>query len=67
MGAARLLSEGFRQPPVDVKANAEALGGPTRFSESPEMSRSILNPAAHHMKRVKSIPSIGRGSKAAAA
>jgi hypothetical protein len=40
---------------------------PARLSESPEMARSILNPAAHQMKRVRSIPNLGRGSKATAA
>ncbi|TWU77132.1 hypothetical protein ED733_008337 [Metarhizium rileyi] len=37
-----------------------------RMSESPELSRSVLNPAALPMKRVASIPNIGRSSKAAA-
>lgn len=52
------------------EAHALAHRSPTvsnRPSESPEMVRSMVNPAHHQMKRVTSIPSIGRGSKAAAA
>ncbi|KAH0595594.1 hypothetical protein MHUMG1_06770 [Metarhizium humberi] len=37
-----------------------------QMSEPPELSRSVLSPAAHQMKRVASIPNIGRSSKAAA-
>ncbi|KAK2606133.1 hypothetical protein QQS21_003416 [Conoideocrella luteorostrata] len=40
---------------------------PSRMSESPELSRSVLSPAAHKMKRVSSIPNMSRGSKTAAA
>ncbi|KAM3481274.1 hypothetical protein MY8738_004530 [Beauveria namnaoensis] len=39
----------------------------TRLSESPEMSRSILKPSTHQMKRVASVPSANRTSKATAA
>ncbi|KAM3436288.1 hypothetical protein MY4824_004439 [Beauveria thailandica] len=39
----------------------------TRLSESPEMSRSILKPSPHQMKRVASVPSANRTSKATAA
>ncbi|KND94932.1 hypothetical protein TOPH_00222 [Tolypocladium ophioglossoides CBS 100239] len=61
-------------PPADVQATfdgqATAHQSPalsSRMSESPEMARSILNPAARQMKRVSSIPNLGRGSKTAAA
>ncbi|POR39807.1 Sds3-like protein [Tolypocladium paradoxum] len=61
-------------PPADVRATfdgqATAHRSPalsSRMSESPEMARSILKPAAHPMKRVGSIPNLGRGSKTAAA
>ncbi|TQV99727.1 transcriptional regulatory protein DEP1 [Cordyceps javanica] len=37
-----------------------------RLSESPEMSRSILKPPAHQMKRVASVPSTSRPPKATA-
>ncbi|QUC17837.1 uncharacterized protein UV8b_02078 [Ustilaginoidea virens] len=37
------------------------------LSESPELARSVLNPAVHPAKRVSSIPNIGRGPKATAA
>ncbi|KAJ3492905.1 hypothetical protein NLG97_g5067 [Lecanicillium saksenae] len=37
-----------------------------RLSESPEMSRSILKPSAHQMKRVGSVPSASRAAKATA-
>lgn len=39
----------------------------SRLSESPDMARSMLNQSVHPMKRVGSIPSLGRGPKAAAA
>ncbi|KAJ6446132.1 Sds3-like protein [Purpureocillium lavendulum] len=61
-------------PPADVKAafDGQAVARrspalPGRISESPEMARSKLNPAAHPMKRVGSIPNLGRGPKTAAA
>ncbi|KAK3180353.1 hypothetical protein K4F52_008324 [Lecanicillium sp. MT-2017a] len=38
----------------------------TRLSESPELSRSILNSGANQMKRVGSVPTVNRGSKTAA-
>ncbi|KPM40949.1 hypothetical protein AK830_g5572 [Neonectria ditissima] len=38
-----------------------------RLSESPELTRSVLNPAHHQMKRVGGISTINRGSKTAAA
>ncbi len=38
----------------------------SRLSESPELSRSILNSGGHQMKRVGSVPTVNRGSKAAA-
>ncbi|KAK1250199.1 hypothetical protein MKX08_010202 [Trichoderma sp. CBMAI-0020] len=61
-------------PAADPKA---ALDGPgaarspaalsARLSESPEMTRNILNPASHQMKRMGSTPGLGRSSKTAAA
>ncbi|OAQ84226.1 transcriptional regulatory protein DEP1 [Purpureocillium lilacinum] len=61
-------------PPADVKAAFDgqpaARRSPamsSRKSESPEMTRSKLNPASHPMKRVGSIPNLGRGPKTAAA
>ncbi|KAK7415502.1 hypothetical protein QQX98_005855 [Neonectria punicea] len=38
-----------------------------RLSESPELTRPVLNPAHHQMKRVGGITTINRGSKTAAA
>lgn len=38
----------------------------SRLSESPEMSRSMVNPGGSQMKRVGSVPTANRGSKAAA-
>lgn len=38
-----------------------------RLSESPEMTRNILNPASHQMKRMGSMPGLSRSSKTAAA
>ncbi|KAL7927504.1 Sds3-like domain-containing protein [Trichoderma austrokoningii] len=38
-----------------------------RLSESPEMTRNILNPTSHQMKRMGSMPGLSRSSKAAAA
>ncbi|KAH6898513.1 hypothetical protein B0T10DRAFT_453841 [Thelonectria olida] len=38
-----------------------------KLSESPELTRSMLNPAHHQMKRVGGLPGINRSSKAAAA
>lgn len=59
---------------VDRKASIEGInamqrspGLSGRLSESPELARSMLSSGAHQMKRVASIPSIGRGSKATAA
>lgn len=58
---------------ADLKA---ALDGPgavrspahsARLSESPEITRNLLNPSSHQMKRMSSISGLGRGSKAAAA
>ncbi|PWI74234.1 Sds3-like protein [Purpureocillium lilacinum] len=61
-------------PPADVKAAFDgqpaARRSPamsSRKSESPEMTRSKLNPPSHPMKRVGSIPNLGRGPKTAAA
>lgn len=61
-------------PAADPKA---ALDGPgaarspatlsARLSESPEMTRNILNPASHQMKRMGSMPGLSRSSKTAAA
>ncbi|KAL7950644.1 hypothetical protein V8C42DRAFT_307137 [Trichoderma barbatum] len=59
--------------PADLKA---ALDGPgavrspalsARLSESPEITRNILNPASHQMKQIGGISGLGRGSKTAAA
>lgn len=58
---------------TDLKA---ALDGPgavrspalsARLSESPEITRNILNPASHQMKPLGGISGLGRGSKTAAA
>ncbi|PNP53970.1 hypothetical protein THARTR1_05657 [Trichoderma harzianum] len=38
-----------------------------RLSESPEITRNILNPASHQLKQMGSISGLGRGSKTAAA
>ncbi|KAF3075487.1 hypothetical protein CFAM422_002374 [Trichoderma lentiforme] len=38
-----------------------------RLSESPEITRNILNPASHQMKQIGGISGLGRGSKTAAA
>ncbi|KAM0254447.1 hypothetical protein ACHAQJ_006787 [Trichoderma viride] len=38
-----------------------------RLSESPEITRNILNPSSHQMKRMGSMPGLSRGSKTAAA
>ncbi|PNP42559.1 hypothetical protein TGAMA5MH_05300 [Trichoderma gamsii] len=38
-----------------------------RLSESPEMTRNLLNPASHQMKRMGSMPGLSRSSKTAAA
>ncbi|KOS18673.1 Transcriptional regulatory protein DEP1 [Escovopsis weberi] len=61
----------------DLKATLDVPTPPTqqrsaslaaRLPESPEMARSIAHPSpAHQMKRMGSIPSLSRGSKAAAA
>ncbi|KAH7162926.1 hypothetical protein B0J13DRAFT_615537 [Dactylonectria estremocensis] len=62
-------------PPTDIKTSftgskqkqqaSPALSN--RLSESPELTRSALNPAHHQMKRVGGLPSINRGPKTAAA
>ncbi|KAI5466218.1 Sds3-like-domain-containing protein [Mariannaea sp. PMI_226] len=39
----------------------------TRLSESPELTRSMLNPSHHQMKRVSGIPGVNHGSKTATA
>ncbi|CAM1506701.1 Fc.00g063420.m01.CDS01 [Cosmosporella sp. VM-42] len=66
--------QGLVPAPADTKA---ALDGPSskqrspaissRLSESPELARTLLNPAHHQMKRVGSLSGMNRGSKTAAA
>ncbi|KAM3553238.1 hypothetical protein ARSEF4850_007007 [Beauveria asiatica] len=63
----RVVSQG---PIFQNEHPASSLKSPapsTRLSESPEMSRSILKPSPHQMKRVASVPSANRTSKATAA
>lgn len=62
-------------PPTDIKppftgSNSKQQPSPSlsnRLSESPELTRSVLNPAHHQMKRVGGLPGINRGPKTAAA
>ncbi|OAA67561.1 Sds3-like protein [Cordyceps fumosorosea ARSEF 2679] len=49
-------------PPPSLKSAALS----ARLSESPELSRSILKPPPHQMKRVASVPSANRTPKATA-
>lgn len=49
--------------PGAVRAPAHS----ARLSESPEITRNLLNPSSNQMKRMSSISGLGRGSKAAAA
>ncbi|KAL6868634.1 hypothetical protein J3F83DRAFT_761164 [Trichoderma novae-zelandiae] len=59
--------------PTDLKAVLDGPGAvrspahSARLSESPEITRNLLNPSSHQMKRMSSISGLGRGSKAAAA
>lgn len=73
MTAPRQISQGAAPTSAaERKASLDALstiqrspGLSGRLSESPELARTVLG--ANPMKRVGSIPSIGRGSKATAA
>jgi hypothetical protein len=74
LGGNRVTLHNLASSTADMKsaldgaaAAQKPAAAPARLSESPELARSILNPAAHQMKRVRSIPNLGRGSKAAAA
>ncbi|KAM5355736.1 hypothetical protein ACJ41O_002382 [Fusarium nematophilum] len=58
---------------VDIKSNSttnpkqQSPSLLNRLQDSSELSRTILNPAHHQMKRVSSLSSVGHGSKTAAA
>lgn len=74
----QMAGRGARDGPPSTLADAKAAGdgahskqqSPSlshRLTESPELSRAMLNPAHHQMKRTGNLPSVGRGSKTAAA
>ncbi|KAL7790972.1 Sds3-like domain-containing protein [Trichoderma ceciliae] len=51
---------------LDGPASVRSPALSTRLSESPEITRNILNPSSHQMKRMGSISGLSRGSKTAA-
>lgn len=60
-------------PPVDIKSSLNVTAQvtqqspslPTRLSESPELTRTMLSPA-HQVKRVGNLPGVSRSTKTAA-
>ncbi|KAI8684432.1 hypothetical protein NCS57_00109300 [Fusarium keratoplasticum] len=72
--ASRAVPQGQIPAAADIKSNLNAAHPkqhspslPNRLSESPELTRTMINSAHNPMKRVGSLSSVSRGSKAAAA
>lgn len=72
--ASRAVPQGQIPAAADIKSNLNATHPkqhspslPNRLSESPELTRTMINSAHNPMKRVGSLSSVSRGSKAAAA